>query len=100
MSGKRRSKEKPGMQGGADAGLAAATEVPASDVKKAWHHYVDRVTRAREIIVVTRYGRPVATLAPVGEGGAVGSLVGSLAGTVTIHGDIVAPTGEAWEADG
>lgn len=83
-----------------EPGVREPTEVPASDVKKAWHHYVDRVARARQVIVVTRYGRPVAKLTPVGEGEAVASLIGSLAGTVTIHGDIVAPTGEVWEADG
>lgn len=80
--------------------VAEATEVPASEVKKAWHHYVDRVAQAREVIVVTRYGRPVAKLSPMGEAETAHSLLGALAGTVTIHGDIVAPTGEAWEADG
>lgn len=77
-----------------------ATEVPASEVKKAWHHYVDRVAQAREVIVVTRYGRPVAKLSPMGEGENGSTLLGALAGTVTIHGDIVAPAGEAWDADG
>lgn len=76
-----------------------ATEVSASDVKKGWHHYVDRVARAREVIVVTRYGRPVAQLSPVGEAAPGGSLVGALAGTVTFHGDVVEPTGERWNAD-
>lgn len=80
--------------------VAEASEVPASEVKKAWHHYVDRVAQARETIVVTRYGRPVAKLEPMGEVENGSSLLGALAGTVTIHGDIVAPTGEAWEADG
>lgn len=80
----------------------AATQVSASEVKKAWHHYVDRVAQTRETIVVTRYGRPVARLAPVGDpadGGASTSLVGSLRGTVTFHGDVVELTGEAWDAD-
>ncbi len=80
--------------------VAEATEVPASEVKKSWHHYVDRVAQAREVIVVTRYGRPVAKLSPMGEAGTAHSLLGALAGTVTFHGDIVAPTGETWEADG
>lgn len=81
----------------------AGTEVPASEVKKAWHHFVDRVSQKRETIVVTRYGRPVARLTPLDaaagpEGGA--SLVGGLRGTVTFHGDVVEPTGERWDADG
>ncbi len=79
-----------------------AVEVSASEVKKGWHHYVDRVAQARETIVVTRYGRPVAKLSPLepGEVSRAGFLVGALAGTVTFHGDVVGPTGETWEADG
>ena len=78
---------------------AEATEVSASEVKKGWHHYVGRVAQAREVIVVTRYGRPVAKLSPMGVEPAAGSLVGALAGTVTFHGDVVEPTGERWDAD-
>jgi len=83
------------------ATVSKAVEVSASEVKKGWHHYVDRVAQARETIVVTRYGRPVAKLSPMedGEVPGAGSLVGALAGTVTFHGDVVGPTGEAWEAD-
>ena len=32
------------------------TAVPASEVKNAWHEFVDRVSRAREEIIVTRDG--------------------------------------------
>ncbi|HSW31551.1 MAG TPA: type II toxin-antitoxin system Phd/YefM family antitoxin [Longimicrobiales bacterium] len=79
-----------------------AVEVPASEVKKGWHHYVDRVAQARETIVVTRYGRPVAKLSPMESGDVCrpGLLIGALAGTVTFHGDVLGPTGETWEADG
>ncbi|MHB1193092.1 MAG: type II toxin-antitoxin system Phd/YefM family antitoxin [Longimicrobiales bacterium] len=84
------------------APASKAVEVSASEVKKGWHRYVDRVAQARETIVVTRYGRPVAKLSPMeaGDVSGAGSLVGSLAGTVTFHGDVVGPTGETWEADG
>jgi len=78
----------------------ATSTVPASEVKNAWHEYVDRVSQAREEIVVTRYGRPVLKLVPVDEEDSAGSLIGHLAGTVTVHGDLVAPIGEAWDADG
>jgi prevent-host-death family protein len=79
----------------------AQTEAPSSEVKKGWHHYLDRVAQARETIVVTRYGRPVARLVPVGadEGASSAPFVGAMAGTVTVHGDIVAPLGEAWDAE-
>jgi prevent-host-death family protein len=75
-------------------------EVPASEVKNAWHEYVELVSREREEIIVTRYGRPVMRLVPIeGEGGA-SSLFGHLAGTVTERGDILAPVDEIWAADG
>lgn len=81
--------------------LPSAVEVSASEVKKAWHHYVDRVWQTRETFVVTRYGRPVARLGPLGgdelsTGSA--SLVGALRGTVTFHEDVVAPLDETWAA--
>ncbi len=78
---------------------AALKEVSASDLKNAWHMYLDRVDQAREGIVITRYGKPVAKLVPYeAEEGRVG-IFGHLAGTVTVHGDIIAPTGEEWEVD-
>lgn len=73
--------------------------VSSSDLKNGWHEYLDRVRQARQEIVVTRYGKPIARLSPVdGEEGEDG-IFGVLAGTVTVHGDIVAPIDEAWEAD-
>lgn len=75
-------------------------EAPASEVKQAWHEYLDRVGRGRQEVVVTRYGKPVMKLTPIasGSGSGSGRLVGYLSGTVTEHGDIVAPTGETWAA--
>ncbi len=46
----------------ANAGKRA--EVPASEVRNAWHEFVDRVSQAREEIVVTRSGKPVMKLTP------------------------------------
>lgn len=80
-------------------GPRKVTEVPASEVKNAWHQFVDRVSQAREEIVVTRYGKPVMKLSPIGEPDDQPGIFGFLAGTVTIHGDIVSPTGEPWDAD-
>lgn len=79
-----------------------ATEVPASAVKNAWHEYLDRVSRERQEVVVTRYGRPVAKLVPIEPAeGAVAprSIVGWLRGWATEVGDIVSPVDEAWDAD-
>lgn len=76
-----------------------AIEVPASEVKNAWHQFVERVSQAREEIVVTRYGKPVMKLSPIDAPEEQPGIFGFLAGTVTVHGDIAAPTGEEWEAD-
>jgi prevent-host-death family protein len=78
---------------------SAPTDVPASEVKNAWHRWLDRVEQGREEVVITRYGRPIARLVPYREEGAEPSILCFLEGTVTVHGDIVAPTGERWEAD-
>lgn len=75
-------------------------QVAASEVKNSWHEYLDRVCQAREAIVVTRYGKPIARLVPIESEPETGSGVfGCLSGTVSVHGDIEAPTGEVWNAD-
>ncbi len=74
-------------------------EVSASDLKNSWHEFLERVSRGRQEIVVTRYGRPIARLSPYEGPGDAGGIFGSLAGSVTVHGDIVAPVGEPWEVD-
>lgn len=77
-----------------------AERVASSEAKKRWHGLLDRVSQARESIVITRYGKPIARLTPVESAENTGrGLVGCLAGTVTVRGDIVASTGEEWEAD-
>lgn len=73
-------------------------EAPASEVKQAWHEYLDRVSRGRQEVVVTRYGKPVMKLTPLAPESRPGRLFGYMAGTVTEHADLVAPTGEAWGA--
>lgn len=76
------------------------TEVPASEVKNAWHEFVDRVSRVKEVVVVTRYGKPMMKLVPIEEPAEEEGIFGFMAGTITVHGDITAPTGDEWEADG
>jgi prevent-host-death family protein len=76
---------------------APAAHVPASEVKNAWHEFVERVGEGREVVIVTRYGRPIMKLMPIDAEEQPGVL-GFLAGTVTAHGDIVAGTGEVWDA--
>jgi len=72
-------------------------EVPATEFKNTCLELIERVQQTREEIVVTKYGRPVAKLVAFEQGKA--PLFGHLAGSVTIHGDIVAPLGETWDAE-
>ncbi|HEV2147985.1 MAG TPA: type II toxin-antitoxin system Phd/YefM family antitoxin [Longimicrobiaceae bacterium] len=72
--------------------------VSAADFKTRCLQLMDRVQQERTEVVVTRYGRPVAKLVPYEPAESV-SPFGALRGTVTYHGDVVAPVDEAWEAD-
>ena len=74
-------------------------EVSASDLKNSWHEFLEQVAQGRQEVVVTRYGRPIAKLSPYDGPGGDGGIFGSLAGSVTVHGDLTAPIGEAWDAD-
>lgn len=58
---------------------------------------MDEVRDRRTTIVITKRGEPVARLVPVDS--APRLLFGCMRGTVTVHGDIVAPTGEKWDAE-
>ena len=58
---------------------------------------LDEVARTRHALVITKNGKPVATLAPYGRKRA--SLAGLHRDDVEILGEIVAPLDEPWEAD-
>jgi prevent-host-death family protein len=75
-------------------------EISASDLKNGWHEFLNRVSQERQELVVTRYGHPIARLSPYEAPETAKGIFGSLAGSVTIHGDIVAPIDDRWEADG
>lgn len=74
-----------------------ATVVSAAEFKTHCLQLMDQVRQERSEVIVTKYGRPVAKLVPYEEEPV--SPFGWLQGTVTIHGDIIGPTGEVWEAD-
>jgi len=76
------------------------TEVSASDLKNEWHRWLQRVADGGQTIVVTRYGKPIATLSPVQDSREPHRIFGALSGTVADAGDLVSPTDEAWEAEG
>lgn len=81
------------------AGPNKPIEVSASDLKNAWHEFLSRVSQGRQAVVVTRYGHPIARLTPYEGPEESGGIFGHLAGSVTVHGDIVGPIEEAWDAD-
>jgi prevent-host-death family protein len=69
----------------------------ASAFKARCLELMDLVAAGKGEIVVTKRGQPVVKVVPAAAPGR--DFIGSLRGTVTYHGDIVAPTGEVWEAD-
>ncbi|MBI4397984.1 MAG: type II toxin-antitoxin system prevent-host-death family antitoxin [Candidatus Omnitrophica bacterium] len=63
---------------------------------------MDTVQQYGEEIVITKHGKPVAKLVPILEekkNGKTKSGYGSMAGTITILGDIVGPIVEEWEPE-
>lgn len=74
--------------------MRARKTIPASKFKAACLDALDRVAESGEVVIITRKGRPIAKLVPI-----VDEPAPSLRGSVTYHGDIVAPTGESWDAD-
>jgi prevent-host-death family protein len=71
--------------------------ISASAFKARCLELMDLVAEGRGEIVVTKRGLPVVKVVPVAPAGR--DFIGSLKGTVTYLGDIVAPTGEVWEAE-
>ena len=71
--------------------------IPAAVFKAECLKLMDEVARTGQPVVITKHGRPVAQLVPVPAERT--SLFGYMKNTVTIKGDIVAPTGEVWSAD-
>jgi prevent-host-death family protein len=71
--------------------------IPAAVFKAECLKLMDEVARTGRPIVITKHGRPVAQLAPVPA--APKSAFGYMKDTVSIKGNLVAPTGEQWKAD-
>ena len=72
-------------------------QIPAGRFKAECLQLMDQVRDTREELVITKRGKPVAKLVPVDD--SPQPLFGMMAGSVQIHGDIVEPVGEVWEAD-
>ncbi len=79
--------------------LHSMTEIQVSKFKATCLAVLARVGQTREPILVTRRGKPIARILPPAANPA-GNWLGSMRGSVEVHGDIVAPACEEsdWEA--
>lgn len=59
-----------------------------------------RVKKTGQPVLITKHGKPVAEVVPPRPVPSAQSWIGSAAGVITIHGDIVAPVSDVddWEA--
>lgn len=71
--------------------------IKASEFKAKCLKLMDEVEKTGEPLIITKHGRPVAKLMPAGKEPAK-DLFGRHAGQIEILGDIVASTGEIWDA--
>ena len=72
--------------------------IPAAEFKAKCLRLLDDVARERRPIVITKRGKPIAKLVPIGQEPI--ELFGYMAGTARICGDIVNPIEEAgWTGD-
>jgi prevent-host-death family protein len=74
--------------------LKTAT-IPAGEFKSRCLKLLDEVAEKRQTLIVTKRGRPVAQISPIPK---KGGFIGSMEGTVEIHGDIISPIDAGWEA--
>lgn len=65
--------------------------IPAGTFKQTCLRLLDEVKETREVIVITKRGRPVAQLTPL-PADAQADWAGAMTGTGRILGDLVAPT--------
>ena len=73
--------------------------ISAELFKKRCFQLITTVQKSKKEIVITKFGKPIAKLVPILKKAKTKSLFGCMKGTVKIHGDIIASTGEQWFAD-
>jgi prevent-host-death family protein len=72
--------------------------ISAAEFKARCLKLMDTVAESHEPLVITKRGKPLVKLVPIVED-APKSMFGYMKGTLTIHGDIMAPIDEAWSAE-
>jgi len=80
-------------------GVDAMEEITISKFKATCFAVLERVRRTRQPVRVTRFGKPLAEIVPPSEAPNKKRTLGSMAGTVRIKGDIIAPASDEkdWE---
>ena len=71
-------------------------DISAAQFKAECLKLMDLVEKTRELIVITKHGRPVAQLAPVPADD--DSLFGYMKDTMRVEGDVLAPVEATWSA--
>ena len=74
-----------------------AQEIGAAEFKSRCLELMDEVARSGTEIVITKHRKPIARLVPAKS--AETKFCGTLSGMVRGYGDLISPTGAAWEAD-
>lgn len=73
-------------------------KMPAGKFKAECLKVMDRVSRTRRKIIITKRNVPIAEIGPIREAESEEAF-GKLKGTVHYHGDIVEPIDEEWDAN-
>ena len=72
-------------------------QIGAGEFKTHCLKLIDRVNQTKQLITITKRGKPMAKLTPIED--ETYSLFGCVQNTVEIKGDIVEGTGEIWSVD-
>jgi prevent-host-death family protein len=77
--------------------MGEATEIPAGECNAKCLKLMDEVRDQGKEIVITKRGKPVAKLVPVGKAKRP-PLFGCMKGTIEYMGDVISPVDVEWEA--
>ena len=72
--------------------------INAAEFKAKCLKLIDEVAATHEPLIISKRGKPLVKLVPI-ENEVPASMFGYMKGTVTLHGDIVAPLDEAWSVE-
>lgn len=73
-------------------------EIAAGEFKTHCLGLMEKIRLHHQTVIITKRGKPIAKLVPFENEGPQ-PIFGYLKGRAAIKGDIVAPTGESWDAD-